>query len=373
MLANKIKKVYIKTYGCQMNEADSDEMLEILSLFGVQETKNIKQSDIVLVNSCTVRANAENKALSFLGRLKKFKGATIDNVRGKKNKLVIFAGCAAQRLGDTAKKKYPHLDIVAGAKSIEKFADILRKCDFLTASAVKKSHNAKSQNKLVDVQTIMRGCDFACSYCIVPSVRGEVKCLSKKNILDSINRKVKAGATEIILLGQTVNAWRYGKSDFSDLMIEICEKIPNLKKLSFMSPHPLYVDDKLIKTIKENPKISRHIHLPIQSGSTKVLRDMQRGYTRQDILKMCKKLKDIGMKISTDFIVGYPTETQKDFKDTLSLVEKIRFSHAYCFIFSPRQGTKAEKLKTLTKKTLENRVNILLNKVKQKAKGDFYE
>ncbi len=372
MLAKKIRKVYIKTYGCQMNEADSDEMLEIFSLFGVQQTKDIKKADIILVNSCTVRANAENKALSFLGRVKKWKGATIDDVRGKKNKLVIFAGCAAQRLGDKAKRKYPHLDVIAGAKNIEKFADVLNGCGFFETNGLSKKPQSSSLTKLIDVQTIMRGCDFRCSYCIVPSVRGGVKCLSKKKILDSIKQKVSAGAREIILLGQTVNAWRYGKSDFSDLMIEICQ-IKGLERLRFMSPHPLYFDDKLINTIKNNPKIARHVHLPLQSGSTKVLKDMQRGYTRKDALNICKKLKNLGVKISTDFIVGYPTETDKDFRDTISLVEKIRFSHAYCFIFSPRQGTKAERLKPLTKKTLENRVNILLNKVKQKAKGDFYE
>ncbi|MBT3393276.1 MAG: MiaB/RimO family radical SAM methylthiotransferase [Elusimicrobiaceae bacterium] len=361
----KPKKVFIKTYGCQMNEADSDEMSSIFSLYGTQETKNIKKADVVLVNSCTVRANAENKALSFLGRLKKWKGVTIEDVRGSKKQLIIFAGCAAQRLGAEVRKKHPHLDITTGAKSIEKFAEVLDNSGFFDGQS-KKPHHAKSPANPLGVQTIMRGCDFACTYCIVPSVRGGVKCLSKKEIISSIEQKIKNGAKEIVLLGQTVNAWRYGKTDFADLLKEV-SKLSNLKRVSFMSPHPIHITDKLIDTIKNNPKIARNIHLPIQSGSTKILKDMKRGYSRRDILIICKKLKDIGIKISTDFIVGYPTETEKDFKDTISIVEKIGFSHAYCFIFSPRQGTKAEHLKPLDKKVLEKRVNILLNKVKQKA------
>lgn len=346
-------KVFIQTYGCQMNVADSDEMFTHLAARGAEYTDQLDEADIVLVNTCTVRDHAEHRAVSFLGRLAAWK-------KERPHRVIIFAGCAAERLGAEIQKKYPFLDILSGAKDIEHFSDRLDASGLFAAPG--RAGEAPAPG-LTGYVTIMRGCDFACSYCIVPSVRGPVKCLSAENILKEAAHKAAAGAKEIMLLGQTVNAYRDGQTSFADLLNRVSE-VPGVERVRFTSPHPIYFTPAFLEAVKNNPKIARNVHLPVQSGSTKVLQEMKRGYTREIFLDKVRALKACGFTISTDIIVGFPTETEEDFRQTLSLVDEAEFFAAYCFKYSPRRGTPAAQMKLLDKKVLEERLDILLNKVR---------
>ena len=348
-----MNKVFIQTYGCQMNVADSDEMFAHLAARGAELTDKLEEADTVLINTCTVRDHAEHRAVSFLGRLAAWK-------KEKPGRVIIFAGCAAQRLGEALQKKYPFLDILSGAKGIEHFAQTLDKSGLFSH----QDHPGQTPAPgLTGYVTIMRGCNFACTYCIVPSVRGPIKCLPVDDILQDAARKAAAGAKEIMLLGQTVNAYRDGDVSFADLLNRVSE-VPGVERVRFTSPHPIYFTPQFLAAVKDNPKIARHIHLPVQSGSTKVLQEMKRGYTREVFLDKIHALRTCGFNISTDIIVGFPTETEEDFRQTLSLVDEAKFFIAYCYKYSPRQGTPAAEMKQLEQKVLEERLDILLNKVR---------
>ncbi len=352
--------VFIQTYGCQMNEADSEEMFLHLSARGATRTDNLDRADAVLVNTCTVRDHAEHKAISFLGRLAKWK-------RQHPQGIIIFAGCAAQRLGQQLKKRYPYVDIVSGAKGIEHFPETLDKSGLFAQATTPATPQAVGLSAYV---TIMRGCNFNCTYCIVPSVRGPVTCLPVADILADVTRKAKAGAKEIMLLGQTVNAYQDGGVSFAQLVNRVSE-IPGVERVRFTSPHPLYFTDEFLRTVAQNPKIARHLHIPVQSGSNAVLQAMKRGYTRELFLDKIRALQAAGCFITTDIIVGFPTETEADFEQTLSLVDQAKFMAAYCFKYSPRQGTPAASLPLHSQETLEKRLAILLNKVRGLAEETY--
>ena len=343
-----------------MNIADSEEMFAHLSARGYLRTDNLDEADAVLINTCTVRDHAEHKAVSFLGRLHAWK-------KEHAGRRIIFAGCAAERLGKALQKKYPFLDILSGAKGIEHFSDTLDKSGLFGPQT---SQGETLPPGLTGYVTIMRGCNFACTYCIVPSVRGPVKCLPHDEILQEVRRKVSAGAKEIMLLGQTVNAYQDGAVSFADLLNKASE-IPGVVRVGFTSPHPIYFTPQFLAAIKDNPKIARHIHLPAQSGSTKVLQEMKRGYTREILLEKIKALQAAGFVISTDLIVGFPTETEEDFAQTLSLVDEAGFSTAYCYKYSPRQGTPAAQMKLHPQEILEQRLENLLNKVRGLAEDAY--
>ncbi len=355
-----MKKLFIQTYGCQMNLADSDEMAAHLFTRGYVPTQNLDEADLALVNTCTVRDHAEHRALSFLGRLRQWK-------REKPGRHIIFAGCAAQRLGDKLKKTFPYLDLVSGAKEIDRFAQLLDRSGLFPA-APGVAHS--DQPGITGYVTIMRGCDFACSYCIVPSVRGPVHCLPSADICARAAQKAAQGYPEIVLLGQTVNAWKEEGKTFADLLNEV-STLPGVERVRFVSPHPAFITPQFLAAVENNPKIARHIHLPVQSGSTRVLREMKRGYTRETLLEKLDALKARGFAVSTDIIVGFPTETEEDFQETLSLVDRAGFSAAYCFKYSPRAGTPAAQMKLWPEKTLEQRLDILLNKVRGLAESAY--
>lgn len=347
------QKVFLQTFGCQMNLADSDEMFNHLRARGAQKAQTPEEADIILVNTCTVREHAEHRAVSFLGRLAKWK-------KERPGRIIIFAGCAAQRLGNQLKKEFPFLDIVAGAKSMDTFSALLDKSGLFPPAQEVLPPQTEG---LTGYVTIMRGCDFRCTYCIVPYVRGGVKCLPHEQILQEAAQKAAQGAKEIMLLGQTVNAYRDGAVSFADLLNRVSQ-VPGVERVRFMSPHPAYITPDFLAAVRDNPKIAKHIHLPIQSGSTAVLQAMKRGYTREILLEKLAALKACGMTVSTDIIVGFPTETEQDFQDTLTLVDEARFFAAYCFKYSPRQGTPAAQMELLPEQTLEERLDILLNKVR---------
>jgi len=343
-----------------MNLADSEEMFAHLSARGYQRTDDLDLADAVLINTCTVRDHAEHKAVSFLGRLAAWK-------KENPQRRIIFAGCAAERLGKALQKKYPFLDILSGAKNIENFSDTLDKSGLFGPQT---TQGETLPPGLTGYVTIMRGCNFACTYCIVPRVRGGVKCLPHEDILAHVRQKVAAGAKEIMLLGQTVNAYQDGSVSFADLLNKTSE-IDGVVRVGFTSPHPIYFTPQFLNAIKDNPKIARHIHLPAQSGSTKVLQEMKRGYTREILLEKIKALQAAGFFISTDLIVGFPTETDEDFVQTLSLVDEAGFTTAYCYKYSPRQGTPAAEMKLHTQEILEQRLENLLNRVRGLAERAY--
>lgn len=335
-------------------------MFSHLAARGMTTTDNLDEADVVLINTCTVRDHAEHRAVSFLGRLGAWK-------KERAGRRVIFAGCAAQRMGGQLKKHYPFLDILSGAKNIEHFGDTLDESGLFPPTG---PQGEPLKSGLTGYVTIMRGCNFACTYCIVPTVRGPIKCLPQEDILQEVRRKAAQGAKEIMLLGQTVNAYTDGQTSFADLLNRVSE-IQGVERVRFTSPHPIYFTPAFLPAVKDNPKIARHVHLPAQSGSSKVLAEMKRGYTRETLLEKIRALKDIGMNISTDLIVGFPTETQEDFEQTLTLVEEAGFSAAFCYKYSPRQGTPAAQMTLHSDKTLEERLEILLNRVRGLAERAY--
>ncbi|MGN0022724.1 MAG: tRNA (N6-isopentenyl adenosine(37)-C2)-methylthiotransferase MiaB [Elusimicrobiaceae bacterium] len=356
-----LKTVYIQTFGCQMNTADSAEMMLALSARGCISCQDAQKADVMLINTCTIREHAEHKALSLLGRLRKWKEA-------KAGRIIIFTGCAAQRLGGEVKKKFQYVDIVCGAKSIDAFDKIIEASGLFGDAPVKTGAVAGSSP--IALVNIMRGCSCKCSYCIVPYVRGEASSLDFDEVLKNIQAKLDAGAKEIVLLGQTVNAYNYKGKNFAALLKEAVQ-LNGLDRLRYLSPHPLFITEEVVEVMATEPKMAKHLHLPVQSGSSKVLKEMKRGYSREEFLSKIALLKKGGIWVSTDIIVGYPTETEEDFKETLTLVDECKFSGAYCFKFSPRMGTPAFSLKELPINIVEKRLDILLNKVKLNAKAAY--
>ena len=356
-----MKNVYIQTFGCQMNTADSAEMMLALSARGCISCPDAQKADVMLINTCTIREHAEHKALSLLGRLRKWKEA-------KAGRIIIFTGCAAQRLGGEVKKKFQYVDIVCGAKSIDAFDKIIEASGLFGDAPVKTGAVAGSSP--IALVNIMRGCSCKCSYCIVPYVRGEASSLDFDEVLKNIQAKLDAGAKEIVLLGQTVNAYNYKGKNFAALLKEAVQ-LNGLDRLRYLSPHPLFITEEVVEVMATEPKMAKHLHLPVQSGSSKVLKEMKRGYSREEFLSKIALLKKGGIWVSTDIIVGYPTETEEDFKETLTLVDECKFSGAYCFKFSPRMGTPAFSLKELPMNIVEKRLDILLNKVKLNAKAAY--
>jgi tRNA-2-methylthio-N6-dimethylallyladenosine synthase len=361
-------KLFTKTFGCQMNFADSDEMGRALRARGFFATDDQDSADAVLVNTCTVRELAEHKAMSYIGRLEDWKA-------GQKNRLVIVTGCAAERTKATVQKRFPHVDLVVGAIDIEKFPARLDDLLSLRPPLDNESLTADQQlvppplaagTPVIQYVTIMRGCNYSCTYCIVPSVRGPEVYRPADDIVRDIAERVAEGAKEIWLLGQTVNSYRPSNRvgyDFADLLRDAAA-VPGLERLRFTSPHPHYLTDKLVAAIAEVPQVCEHLHLPVQSGSNSMLRRMRRNYTRESYLTGLEKLRQAvpGIAITTDLIAGFPGETDDDHKATLTLIKEAGFSSAYCFKYSPRPGTVAAGLPDdVPQAVKEARVNELLD------------
>jgi tRNA-2-methylthio-N6-dimethylallyladenosine synthase len=351
-------RVHIITFGCQMNEADSEAIAGAFRRRGYELTDELKGADAVVVNTCTVRQHAEDKAISQIGRLRVWKER---HPEGK----VFVVGCAAQKLGEKyLKNKFGFVDEVVGAKAIERFEDSLIR-QLGPSPEAETAHQNIYRSPQTAYTTIMRGCSLKCSYCIVPAVRGPAVFLSENAILEDAKEKLRLGAKEIVLLGQTVNAWKAGGKSFTGLLSSAL-KLPGLLRLRFMSPHPLYYDKDFFKLLAGEEKLARHMHLPAQSGSDRILKEMRRGYTRAQYLDLVGELRQAapGLAVSTDFIVGYPGETEKDFEDTLALVREGEFSLAYCFKYSPRTD-KPEMATDISEKEMDGRLGRLLEAVKE--------
>lgn len=345
------EKYYIDTWGCQMNEEDSEKISGLLKGIGYIRTEVKEEADIIIFNTCCVRENAEQKVYGHLGALKALK-------RRNPNLLIVVCGCMMQQK-DMPKKvieKFPHVDIITGSFNSYKLPEYIER--------VKKDGNSIIEiwdkekgiiegmpvDRKSDIKafvTIMYGCNNFCSYCIVPYVRGRERSRSPENIINEIKDLVLKGYKEITLLGQNVNS--YGKGlepeiTFAELLRRV-NKIQGLERIRFMTSHPKDVSDELIKTMAECEKVCEQGHFAMQSGSTRILEKMNRKYSREHYLNLAKKLREAmpDISITTDIIIGFPGETEEDFQDTLNIVKEIEFDSAFTFIYSIREGTPAAK------------------------------
>lgn len=369
----KDKTFFLKTYGCQMNEHDSENMKGLLKELGMKEVKDFEDADLIMLNTCSIRENAHNKVFGMLGRIKHLK-------QTKKDIVVGITGCMTQEevVANEIKEKYKWMDFVLGTHNIHKLGDVVAgsfKERHLTIEApsiegdIIESMPVERENKYKAYVNIMYGCDKFCTYCIVPYTRGKQRSRNKDDIIKEVKELKEQGYKEVTLLGQNVNA--YGKDlntnyNMANLLEDIAKT--NIERVRFMTSHPWDFTDEMIDIIAKYPNIMPSIHLPVQSGNTNILKLMGRRYTKEEYLTLFNKLKDKikNVSISTDIIVGFPNETKEQFEDTIDLVNKCKFDLAYTFIFSKRVGTPAEKMKdeiTLEEKEQRlYRLNDLINK-----------
>lgn len=367
------KTFYIKTYGCQMNEHDSENMIAILKSEGMKEVYSLEEADLIILNTCSIRENTHNKVFGMLGRIKHLKNTN-------KNIVVGLSGCMAQEevVTNEILHKYKWLDFVLGTHNIHNLSKIVYdsfKEKSLTIEApsiegeIIENIPVERQNKYKAYVNIMYGCDKFCTYCIVPYTRGKQRSREKEAILKEVNDLINSGYQEVTLLGQNVNAYGKDKKEafnMASLLEEVAKtKIPRIR---FMTSHPWDFTDEMLEVIANYKNIMPHIHLPVQSGNNNILKLMGRRYTKEDYLNLFSKIKTKipNVSISTDIIVGFPGETEEEFQDTLDLVNKCKFDLAYTFIFSKRVGTPAYNMKDdITLKEKEQRLyklNELVNK-----------
>lgn len=363
------KKIYIKTYGCQMNVYDSDRMSDLMQNIGYESTDNAEEANMVIINTCHIREKAAEKLYCDLGRLKKSKKAKEE--KGEEM-IVAVAGCVGQAEGKEIFKRAPIVDIIVGPESYQTLPDLVGKVlrdkskqidlDFKPDNKFDILKESKEKSAASSFVSIQEGCDKFCSFCVVPYTRGAEFSRPMEQVLKETNNLVKNGAKEIYLLGQNVNAYHGSNfegntTNLASLIKEIA-KIDAVKRIRYTTSHPRDMDDELIKAHGEIEKLMPFLHLPVQSGSNNILKAMNRKHTRQDYFKIIEKLRaarpDIGL--SSDFIVGFPGETDKDFEDTLDLVEKVGFTACYSFKYSPRPGTPAPNLKQIDEEIKEKRL-----------------
>tara|TARA_Y100000590_G_scaffold288374_1_gene324718 strand:+ start:31 stop:1371 length:1341 start_codon:yes stop_codon:yes gene_type:complete len=361
-------KVFIKTFGCQMNEYDSNRIYESVSKIGYEKTQIFDEANCYILNTCHIRDKAKEKVYHEIGRVKK-------NFKSKKKPVVIVAGCVAQAENNEMIKREPYIDIVIGPQSYHKINNVIlnhlkknkkqEETDFDTLLKFDYFDKIKNNNKKISsFLTIQEGCDKFCKFCVVPFTRGPEYSRSFETIINEAKQLVNNGSKEITLLGQNVNAYSYKSKNknfkLSDLILTL-EKIPELKRIRYTTSHPIDMTDDLIECYNKSKKLVPFVHLPIQSGSNKILRLMNRKHNVEQYLSVYKKLKKINPKIefSSDFIIAYPGENEKDFEDTINLVKKIKFVNSYSFIYSPRPGTPAAKLNLIDENIAKERLKLI--------------
>ena len=356
-IKDKNLKYVILTFGCQLNENDSEKISGMVEEMGYTKTETFEKADLVIFNTCCVRENAEERLFGKLGEIKKMKE--------ERNTIIAIGGCMMQEQSmlDKIKKSYRYVDIVFGTHTIQTLPEDLYKV-IVKNEKVKEVWDIdgeiieglpiKRNDKYRASVTIMYGCNKFCSYCIVPYVRGRERSRNPEDILNEIRELAKEGYKEITLLGQNVNSYakdhfKYCKPEvkseidtFAKLLRAVCS-IEGIEKVKFMSPHPRDFTDDVIEAIRDCPKVSRMIHMPLQSGNSKVLKEMNRGYTKEQFLELAEKMKSgiPNLHLSTDIIVGFPGETEEEFEDTLDVVRKVEFEQIFMFIYSMREGTRA--------------------------------
>jgi len=371
----------INTYGCQMNVHESEKVAGLLENMGYSSTDLDEEADIIVFNTCCIRDNAERRALGNIGVLKSIK-------KNNPNLIICVVGCMTQQMSqqDQLKEKFPYVDIVLGTRNLTMLPDEITKVISNRASKRKNDKryrvfNTELPENYLDLDektpqtrtsypnawiNIIYGCNNFCTYCIVPYVRGRELSRSMENILDEVKKTVAEGYKEITLLGQNVNSYGNDIDDpnvnFAKLLEEI-DKIEGKFRVRFMTSHPKDLTDEVIEVMSKSNKICNNIHLPIQSGSNKVLKEMNRKYSREHYLELIDKLRakmpNIG--ITTDLMVGFPTETEEDFLDTMDMVKKVRYSNAFTFIYSPRKGTPAAKMVQIPYAEKQRRIEELID------------
>ena len=346
MNSSMIKKFALETYGCQMNVADSELVEGILTNLGLEKTADYDEADAIFLNTCAIRENAETKVHSKLGNLHKIK-------LNKPHLIIGVLGCMAQNLKDDLLKNKPYVDIILGPDSYRKIPDLINR-------------HVKDNKSIVDTKlsryevyenlfpsrgdtfnawvSIMRGCDKFCSFCIVPFTRGRERSRSVESVVNEVKKAVDQGFVEITLLGQNVNSYNFEGKSFSDLLLAVSD-INGVKRIRYTSPHPQDINVELLEVMASRKNICNYVHFPMQSGSNEVLKRMNRTYTREHFYDMAMKIREImpNCGLSTDIIVGFPGESDEQFRETLDLMEAIKFNSAFTFKYSPRPYTKAEQ------------------------------
>jgi tRNA-2-methylthio-N6-dimethylallyladenosine synthase len=371
-----MKKVYVKTFGCQMNEYDSDKMVDVLNHHdGMIKTDHPEDADVILLNTCSVREKAQEKVFSDLGRLRELKAQ-------KPNLLIGVGGCVASQEGKHIVNRAPYVDFVFGPQTLHRLPELIEarhqtglpQVD-ISFPEIEKFDNlppAKVEGGAAYV-SIMEGCSKYCSYCVVPYTRGEEVSRPFEDVLTEVAGLAQQGVQEIHLLGQNVNAYRGKISDSEEIadfamLLEYVSDIPGVERIRFTTSHPKEFTQRLIDAYAKLPKLVNHLHLPVQHGSDRVLANMKRGYTVLEYKSVIKKIKAIrpDIVISSDFIVGFPGETDEDFDQLMKLVKEIKFDNSYCFIYSERPGTPAANLKDDTSAQVKNeRLKTLVAQIDQ--------
>jgi tRNA-2-methylthio-N6-dimethylallyladenosine synthase len=363
------KRVYIETYGCQMNEHDSERILRILEGCDYSETKEVREADFILINTCSVREKPEHKVYSALGRFKELKE--------EKGTIIGVAGCVAQQEGDKFLNRVPYLDMVIGTHAIPMLPQLLQKMEVSGERVCETSFGQNGEylkailpqkppaiGGMKSYVTIMQGCDHFCSFCIVPYVRGREQSRPGREIIEEIEHLAEMGVKEVCLLGQNVNG--YGKGlegelSFSELLERINE-IGGIERIRFTTSHPKDLSEELIQAFSKLKKLCEHIHLPFQSGSDKILKAMHRGYTKESYLEKIGQLREIcpSIAVTADAIVGFPGEEEEDFNETLDLMKSVQFDDLFSFKYSPRKRTRAAQFEDrVEEKIKQDRLTIL--------------
>jgi tRNA-2-methylthio-N6-dimethylallyladenosine synthase len=365
----RILKYNVITFGCQMNENDSEKLSGMLIEMGYIEAESTEESDLIIYNTCCVRENAELKVFGHIGALKKLK-------RQKPDMVIAVCGCMMQQeeVVNHIRKVYKHVDLIFGTHNLYKFPELLFKTVDSNESIIDiwDSHGSiiegipiERKNSVKAWVTVMYGCNNFCTYCIVPYVRGRERSRKIQDIVEEVKNLAQEGFKEVTLLGQNVNS--YGKDiddgkDFADLLYNI-DKIDGIERIRFMTSHPKDLSERLVFAMRDCRKVCEHLHLPIQAGSTKVLKEMNRAYTKEEYLELVQMVRENipGIALTTDIIVGFPEESDEDFDDTIDVLEKVRYDSAYTFLYSKRAGTPAAKrARQVDEEVKKKRFNRLL-------------
>ncbi len=379
IIPHKMNKVFILTHGCQMNVYDSDKMLAVLrDKKGMEITTDPNEADLLLINTCSIRDKAEEKMFSELGRWREFKENNPDM-------LIAVGGCVASQEGEAIVKRAPYVDVIFGPQTLHRLPQLIDQRHATRKAAVDVSFpeiekfDCLPEPKASGVTafvSIMEGCNKYCSYCIVPYTRGEEISRPFDDILAEVASLAEQGVKEITLLGQNVNDYRgtmhNGSTADLALLIRYIAALDNIKRIRFSTSHPSAFGDDLIAAYKDINKLANHLHLPVQSGSNRILKMMKRDYTAESFIERCQKLKAIrpGISISSDFIVGFPGETDDDFIATLDLIHAVGFDQSFSFIYSPRPGTPAAKLHDgIDMETKKQRLKILQDRIQLQAQA----
>ncbi len=366
-----VKYAYVRTYGCQQNENDSDKIKYQLTQMGYALCDSADEADVIVFNTCSVREHAAQKVYSHIGLLRPLKAR-------KPDLLIIIAGCLTQTqsIAMHIRERHEHVDVVMGTNRIHALPELIAEAQHRRITDVSADDNIyelpASKQGLCATVSVMYGCDNYCSYCIVPYVRGRERSREPQAVLDEVAACVGQGSVQVMLLGQNVNSYGYGLSSpvtFAQLLRKVND-VPGVGRIRFMTSHPKDVADDLIAAIAECDHVCKTIHLPFQSGSDKVLVDMNRRYTVERYRDIVRRLREAvpHMAITSDVIVGFPTETQSDFEDTMALIEEVRFDALFTFKYSPREGTAAYGLPPLDDDTVSARFDRLLKRQQSMTK-----